>query len=390
MKLWTYALKWPLANIGSNRTISIMSITAAALATCIVVTTLGFLSGYQQGVKRDMDGLGFDLLLTAKGCPYEAATLMLRGGTGMRYIPDGVLERLKADPDVRGIHPMLIHAVKVEGEAGTTLFKGVGEGFFETQRLTMKSGVWLSESGGLVLGSELAEFEQRKVGDDYLVSTASHQEERRPVLGILQRTGTQLDGMVLMSLRDVQRTFDLSQRLTAIGLDVASPRLPMVRTRYHEEEPLQVVSLSHIEDALRQATESLSSVLSMLAWALLVMTSVVLINASVLRTAAAREEHITLHRIGFSGRFMLGVAFIENMLLVGCGALVGLLTALALQGWSVSFLLSHLPYAPKGPLLSIDTVIIWAVCLSTVGVAALATLPAIVGLRKASALDGGL
>jgi ABC-type lipoprotein release transport system permease subunit len=256
--------------------------------------------------------------------------------------------------------------------------------------LSLDEGVWFGETEGVVLGSELAEFEQRRVGDTYLISTSSPQPTHRPVVGLLARTGTQLDGMVLMGLDDAQRTFGLAQRLTAIGLDVDRADLALVRTRYHEEEPLQVVSLSHIEDALRQATESLNTVLSMLAWALLLMTSVVLINASVLRTAASRAEQVTLYRIGFSSTFMLSVSFIENVLLVGSGALIGLLIATLAQDWSVGFLLSHLPYAPKGDLLNVDSQILGWVILATLGVAALATLPAVFGLRRASALDGGI
>ena len=64
-----YTVLWPLANIRANPWISLTSILGVAGATFVVATLLGFLTGYESAVRRDVDRMGYDLLITAKGCP---------------------------------------------------------------------------------------------------------------------------------------------------------------------------------------------------------------------------------------------------------------------------------------------------------------------------------
>lgn len=81
-----------------------------ALSAWVLVTLLGFNRGYEDSLNRDIEGMGFQIVLTAKGCPYEAATLMLKGGTGLRYIPQALTDDVAGAPEAERTTPMLIHA----------------------------------------------------------------------------------------------------------------------------------------------------------------------------------------------------------------------------------------------------------------------------------------
>ena len=83
--------------------VSLTSVSLIALATMMAISLLGFIEGYQRAAEEDIDNLGYDLLITAKGCPYEAATLMLRGGVGLQYMPSGVVERLRNEESVENM-----------------------------------------------------------------------------------------------------------------------------------------------------------------------------------------------------------------------------------------------------------------------------------------------
>ena len=72
-------------NLLRKRTRSILTVLGIAMAGWVLVSLFGFNKGYETSLNRDIDNLGFQMLVIAKGCPYEAATLMLKGGTGLKY-----------------------------------------------------------------------------------------------------------------------------------------------------------------------------------------------------------------------------------------------------------------------------------------------------------------
>ena len=71
-----------LKTITRKKLRSMLTIGGVAIAVAVLVSLMGFDQGYQQALKTDIDKMGYQVLVTAKGCPYEAATLMLKGGKG--------------------------------------------------------------------------------------------------------------------------------------------------------------------------------------------------------------------------------------------------------------------------------------------------------------------
>ena len=90
---------------------TILTIIGIALSAWVLVSLLGFNRGYEASLNRDIDSMGFQLMVMAKGCPYEAATLMLKGGTGLRYIKQTVVDDVVREPEVDKITPYLMAAV---------------------------------------------------------------------------------------------------------------------------------------------------------------------------------------------------------------------------------------------------------------------------------------
>jgi len=377
---------------------SLVSVLGVALSTFLVATLLGFVSGYQSAVREDVDKLGYDLLITAKGCPYEAATLMLRGGVGMRYMPDGVVGRLNADDRVAQTFPTLIHPVRDSGNAsGMILFKGIKAGFFDAMKLSVKEGAWFQiqkgalQPDGVVLGYEAAEFEQRRAGDQYMIPLGPGKKPKVVrVLGVLERTGTQMDGTVLMPVEAIQSTFDLGGKLTGVGVRAKNANAQAIedlRAQYHNEPELQVISLSRIEESLRSAMSNMRAVVTILAWILAAMAIAILLNTALLRTLAEHKKMFILNAIGFKKTFIFTAALIENLVLVVSGAALGLIFATGLGSWSTAQLTGYLPYAPPGNLVSLsgsDFLILFVAAL--IG-AFIATIPALIRLSWFSNLS---
>ena len=77
-------------NLLRKKTRTLLTILGIGLSAWVLTSLFGFNKGYESALNKDIDNMGFQVLLTAKGCPYEAATLMLKGGTGLRYMPEAV------------------------------------------------------------------------------------------------------------------------------------------------------------------------------------------------------------------------------------------------------------------------------------------------------------
>ncbi|MCM8814027.1 MAG: ABC transporter permease [Candidatus Omnitrophica bacterium] len=95
------------------------ALTAAgvALAAAVAVSLGGFNIGYRQSIAGSIEQLGFQVMVMAKGCPYEAATMMLKGGTGLLYLPDEAHRLIRTDPDIEAITPIFIGIAQKQGYA---------------------------------------------------------------------------------------------------------------------------------------------------------------------------------------------------------------------------------------------------------------------------------
>lgn len=378
-----YLLLWPLANLRQHPWVSGTAVASVAAVVFVIATLAGFVRGYEAAVARDVDRMGFDLLVTARGCPYEAATLMLRGGVGLRYMPDGVVARLDADPAVAATYPTLIHPVRdPDSPSGMALVKGVTPAFRDARRLELVDGAWLGAGEGVVLGFEAAELAQRRAGDTLLLPGM---DAPLRVAGVLARTGSQLDGTVLMELGEVQRRFGLGDRLTGVGVQVHPDQrgaLDDLRDRYDNEAELQVIALDTVTAALRSAMEDLRGVVTLLTGVLGMLGAALLGNTMLLRALSEHRRHAVLQASGFSAAWIGTAMLVETLLLVAPGAGLGLGLAAAAGGPTSTLLAGYLPYAPSGDLVALPLPLVGAIGGAAVGMGVLATLPAV--LRMAT------
>ena len=388
-----YVFKWARANIAANRWTSLTVCAVVALTAFASLSLFGFVSGYQAGFKQDIDNLGYDLLITAKGCPYEAATLMLKGGVGLQYMPSGVVEELSSDPQISRVFPMLIHPVKGgSAEDGISLIKGVSPGWYDALKLEMREGEWFDENSdslsgkGVILGQEAAELEQRHPGDPYLLfDPKTKAYEETVVRGVLGRTGTQVDGTILLPVHVVQERYGLAGKLTGVGVqlaDIDDAEFSALRDRYNKRAELQVVTLSKVESTLRKATENLGEVVRLLALFLGVLMATVLLNTALLRTIAERPKLASLRITGFPGGFIVAVAILEMLLLTLTGLVIGTVLTWLSRDLTGGILANYLPYVPTGELIALSPGLVLRVFLLSCLAAALASIPPLVWILR--------
>jgi putative ABC transport system permease protein len=342
---------------------SLLTLVGIALSAWVLVSLLGFNHGYETSLDKDIDNMGFQLMIMAKGCPYEAATMMLKGGTGLKYIKEAVTEDIAKEPEVEKIFPMLMSAVfdPNKGESGGIAgYFGVEARSFSELKpsLKFKQGKWFTNTDTYeaVMGYEAAELEQREVGDKILMP---EKDVEFTVVGILERTGTQDDGTIFVPLKTLQKIFNRPDELTTIGIKlkkgVDSARL---EEKLYQLPDVQVVSLTQVKDTIMKLIATAKvMVLSIIIIAILI-AMVGVINTILTSVWERFQEIGILKTIGAMPQDIFKLIWIETLILCTAGGILGVTLALILSRVTDLVIRHVLPYAPSGGLVLINLNII--------------------------------
>jgi len=355
-------------NLLRKRTRSLLTVLGIAMAAWVLVSLFGFNKGYEASLNRDIDNLGFQMLVVAKGCPYEAATLMLKGGTGLKYMDESIAASVAAEPEVDGVTPMLMQVVfdPNKGESGgVAAFLGVDPVTFPKLKsaLPFKAGGWFRapEAAEAVFGYEVAELEQREVGDLYLIP---EKEVEVKVVGILERTGTQDDGTIFLPIKTVQKIFGLRQ-LTSIGIKVKKDAdLKAFEDKMYKLPDVQVVSLSQVKTTIMTLVSTARVMVFSIALIAILIAMMGVINTVLMSVMERRQEIGILKSMGAMAGDVFKLVWLETIILCLCGGFLG--TGLALLTARLTDVLVRrlLPYSPSGGLVAIDPGLV----LATLGV----------------------
>lgn len=362
-------------NLLRKRTRSILTVLGIALAGWVLVSLFGFNKGYETSLNRDIDNLGFQMLVVAKGCPYEAATLMLKGGTGLKYMKQEIADQIAREPEVDGVTPMLMQVVfdPNKGESGGfAVYQGVDPKTFPKMKsfLKFKEGNWFSapEAAETVFGYEAAELEQREVGDMYLIPEKNIEVK---VVGILERTGTQDDGTIFLPIGTVQKVFGIRDELTGIGIKVRKDAdMAKFEARMYNLPDVQVVSLTQVKNTIMTLVSTARVMVLSIALIAILIAMMGVVNTILMSVMERRQEIGILKSMGAMASDIFKLVWLETLILCLTGGLVG--TGMALVTAKVTDILVRklLPYAPSGSLVKIEPGLV----LATLGIVTLVGL----------------
>ncbi|MDQ1318388.1 MAG: putative transport system permease protein [Candidatus Poribacteria bacterium] len=125
-------------NLYRRKIRSLLTIGGVGVAVAVLVSLLGFNSGYRKALNRDINNMGYQVLVTAKGCPYELATVALAGAGSLRYLTDDTVAKIKEDKDVVELTPMMMNASVKEDGNGFYTFWGIDRDSYTKLRPMVK------------------------------------------------------------------------------------------------------------------------------------------------------------------------------------------------------------------------------------------------------------
>lgn len=357
MNVFSLAFK----NLIKKRIRTLLTTGGVATAVFVLVSLSGFDAGYQRSLNSDVDKLGYHLLVTAKGCPYEAATLMLKGGGGLRYMDETVYRDITRDPRVDKVTPQLVASIfnesGADGKGSFALYMGIDPSFMALKPwLEYQSGQWFSDANAdeAIMGFEAAEVEQRKVGDKIFVPTIN---KVLTVVGIYERTGTQDDGVIFVPLKTAQRLFQLPEKLTGVGIKLKEINtLPKFEEDLYLVPGIQVVSLAQVKGTILNLVSSARAMASAIALIAIFIALIGVTNTILMSVFERTKEIGILKALGASSFDIFKIIWIETTLICLMGGVAGIGVALAGSKVVETLIRAFLPYAPAGSLVSVEPI----------------------------------
>lgn len=367
MKVFAVAYK----NLKRRKIRTGLTVGGVAIAVAVLVSLLGFDAGYQRGLNNDIDKLGYHLLVTAKGCPYEAATLMLKGGGGLRYMDEEVYKRIVNDSRIDKIAPQLVSSVYnqegPEGRGAFTLYMGIEQSCLDLKPWAkFKYGGWFSsrDADEVIMGHEAAEVEQRSIGDEIFIPSIN---KVLTVKGIFERTGTQDDGIIFIPLTTAQRIFNLPGKLTGIGIKLKNIQtIAGFEEDLYNEPGIQVVSLAQVRGTILNLVSSARAMANSIAL-FAIFIAVIGVTNTILMSVFERTREIgVMKALGASSADIFKIIWLETILICVLGGIIGAVAAVLGSTVVEHIIRQTLPYAPAGKIVFIKPSLLIGACLSTV------------------------
>ncbi len=346
-------------NLLRKKVRSLLTLVGIAISAWVLVSLLGFNNGFKSALDRDIDNMGFQMMVMAKGCPYEAATLMLKGGTGLRYIDESVKNTVKNEPGVAQITPMMMAAEfdpNKGDNGGIAAYWGVDPKSYSAMKPYFKfiEGGWFKDLNAkeAVMGYEAAQLEQREVGDKILIP---QKNVVLTVVGVLKRTGTQDDGTTFVPLGTLQKIFKKEHMLTTIGVKLKKDaNADKIEKALYKLPGVQVVSLAEVKQTILSLVSTAKVLVVSIAIIAILIAMVGVINTILMSVHERFQEIGILKTIGAMPGDIFQIIWIETLLICTSGGILGVLLALLLSGVTELVFRHLLTFAPNGGLVEIN------------------------------------
>jgi putative ABC transport system permease protein len=345
-------------NLLRKKSRTLLTLVGIMLSSWVLVSLLGFNRGYEKALNHDIDTMGYQLMVMAKGCPYEAATMMLQGGTGLRYMEESMVAAIEGEPEVEQITPILMQAFfdPNRGDSGGIAgYFGVDPGSFPGMKpfFRFRQGGWFKgeTAGEAVMGYEAAELEQREVGDTILVPGKN---VKLKVVGVMERTGTQDDGTIFVPLKTLQKIAAID-KITTIGIRVKKDAdVAKLENRLYQLPDVQVVSFSQVKQTIMKLIATARVMVLSIAVIAILIAMVGVVNTILMSVLERKQEIGILKTMGAMPADIFRLVWTETLILCGVGGIAGILLALLLVRVTDILIRKALPYAPTGGLVDID------------------------------------
>ncbi len=373
-------LKVAIKNILRRPVRSALTLAGVAIAVAMLFNLLGFQRGYEQGLRSELGDLGAHIMIVPRGCPYEAATIVLHGGKWPRYMEQEWYDVVRDTEGIAASTGIIMDAVIRDGGAENLIYMGIDDDYPGLRPAwDYAQGDWFGGEDTAILGESAAKQLGAGVGETIVIEDGSRvPPTSMRVSGVLKRSNSQDDGLIFLPQKTLQRVFGLDDKLVVILVkleDVTQTEEVAAALRKASAEAEAGMNVFPLSELLGTLTALLSStrvfVLAIVAVALLVGGVGVL--TTILMAVYERTREIGMMKaMGASRVDVFRLIWLETLLTALAGGIAGIALAVVSARGVVALLRLVLPHTPADFVLGFSAEALW-VCL---GVSALLGLVA--------------
>jgi len=336
-----------------------LTIAGVAIAIAVLFSLLAFNAGYEKQLSGELGSMGINMLAVPKGCPYEAASLIMHGGVIPKYLSYDDLEQVNNIDGIEIASPMLLHQFFKDDKPHVVY--GIN---IDDQKLLKPwwkvEGRYFTEdeTGVMVVGRSLAEKENLTVGQ---VLQFGPDGVPTTIVGILERTGSQDDEFHFLPLADAQKIFGKEGQITTIAVKVKDvSQIAAIGKKMEQIPDIQVVTMTQIQGTIMNLVGSAQTLLFSVIIIALFISAVGIINTLIMSVNERTREFGMMKAVGASGWDVSRLIVMETLILTLIGCAVGLIVSLAGSKLVESFVRSVIPYAPAGNLIVVEPWLVFA------------------------------
>ena len=349
---------------------SLLTLAGIAIAVAMLFNLIEFQRGYEEGLRGELGDLGAHIMIVPRGCPYEAATIVLHGGKWPRYMDQEWYDIVKATPGVSESTGIIMDAIIKDGGKQNLIYMGIDDDYPKLRpKWEYQAGNWFDGERTVILGTAAAKLQSVGVGDEIVIEDGKRiAPTRLRVAGILERTNTQDDGLIFLPQKTLQEIFGLEDKLVVVLIkvsDVSKIDEVTKQLRAASQAAQAGMNIFPLSELLGTLTALISStkvfVLAIVAVALLVGGVGVL--TTILMTVHERTQEIGMMKAMGAGRLdIFRLIWLETLLLTLAGGVAGIGLAVVSARGVVAVLRHVLPYAPTDFALGFSVNTLW-LCL---------------------------
>ncbi|MEW6243750.1 MAG: ABC transporter permease [Bacillota bacterium] len=338
-------------NLLRHRIRSLLTVLAIAAGIFMLYSFLSFNKGYQAGLRRELGNMGAHMLAIAKGCPYEATAMIVHGGTITDYLTQEDLLRIREMPGVARAVGMFMNQKPLEHGKVTVIY-GVDEEVFALKPWWVVRGDRRLAEDSVILPVDMAERLDVTLGDALTIPGIDREFR---VVGLLERTGSQDDQFVYMSLSTAQQIFDAEDRLTSIAIQVEDlARIQDVVRQVESLPDVQAVTMTQVLGTVETLMTQAQAMVTTIVVVAIFISAIGVLNTILMSVFERTREIGMMKAVGCSAADIFALVWIESMLLSLAGGALGVAGAIGggrlLEGAARALL----PFVPAGSLIGAD------------------------------------
>ena len=362
--------RFALKNLFAHRTRTLLTLGSMTVAVAVLFTLVSFNRGYERALKTQLQGMGIHMMVVPVGCPYEAASLILKGGKITSYLPASVLDEVRKIPEIDIAAPSFMSGVVRPEEGRTDIYVGIDSTTLRLKNWWKLEGRFLEKPTDAVIGHDVSLIELSGIGDQVYLP---EKDATFDIVGKLGPTGNEDDGFFYIPLATAQELFGQPGKLTAISIRLKNPDdAPIVTAQLGKIKGAEVITMGELLGTMMTLMGAAKSLLLSIVLIIIVISALGVLNTVLMSVFERTKEIGVMRATGASAAHVFGLVWLETLLLSFLGGAGGLGLALVGARLIESAVKRFLPLAPKGSVVSLEPGSFVLVMAFVVGIAVVA------------------